>query len=83
MSGCMFQKANINGHEDHLITFDQAQVTSTQQDYHNSVLNNGLYSAQTVGAESDMTRAQHKLDIDERDYDQYRSASGQDSVPGE
>jgi hypothetical protein len=80
MSGCMFRQANIDGHEDHLLSYDRSDVDSTQKVYRDSVLANGQYSSESEKAGSDMKDAQHKLDIDQRDYDQYRSASGQSAV---
>jgi len=77
----MFRQLNIDNHEDRLISFDQAQVKSTQQDYRDSVYENGLYSAQTVQAGTNMSSAENKLLSDQRDYDQYLSASGQSTVP--
>jgi len=80
-SGCLFRRAAIDGHENRLISFDEAQVDTTRQGYQASVIENGLYSARTVQAGTDMNDAQQKLSTDQRDYDQYLSASGQTPVP--
>jgi len=80
-SGCLFRQANIDRHEDHLLSYDQADVRSTQEDYRASVIENGQYSARTVKAETDLNDAQHKLVTDRREYDEYLSASGQSTEP--
>jgi hypothetical protein len=77
LSGCLFRQANIDNHEDHLLSYDQTEVESAEQAYRASVLVNGQYSAQTVQAGTDQKDAQHKLVTDQRGYDEYRSASGQ------
>lgn len=81
MSGCMFRQANIDAHEDHILSYDQGDVDSTQKVYRASVLANGQHSPEAEAAGGNMKDAQHKLDLDQRDYDQYRSASGQSEAP--
>jgi len=80
-SGCMFQKANINNHEERLLSYDRADVTNTQDAYRASVVQNGAYSARTVQAMTDVNQAQHKLSTDQRDFRDYLSASGQTTEP--
>jgi len=80
-SGCLFRQSYIDHHEDQLLSYDQAGVESTQEEYRASVLVNGQYSARTVKAGTDLNDAQLKRVADQSDYNEYRSASGQSSAP--
>jgi hypothetical protein len=82
-SGCSYRQAYINDQEEHLMSDDKAEVFSTQDTYDASVLASGLYSGETKTAGTDLFDAKRKLEIDQRQFDNYMSASGQSSVPRE
>src|ERR1700690_3816876 len=76
-SGCSFRQSYINGQENHLISNDHADVDSSQEGYRASVQDSGLDSERSMKARSDLNDARQKLTTDQRQYDDYRSASGQ------
>ena len=80
-SGCLFRRSNIDGLEEHQLSYDRAEVDSTQKGYRDSVDENGPYSGQAMKAGTDLNDAQQKLRTDQRQYDDYLSASGQSAEP--
>src|SRR5579863_9414870 len=82
-SGCSFRQGYIDDQEDLQLSKDHSAVDSTQQGYEASLLESGLYSGETRTASSDLHDAERKLEIDQRQSDNYQSASGQSSEPRE
>ena len=77
VSGCAFRQGYIDNQEDALLSNDHAAVSRGQRTYDTSVIENGLYSGQTKAAATELDDTRHKLVIDQRQFDDYKSASGQ------
>src|ERR1035438_7017052 len=82
-AGCMFSRTGIDRQMNQQLTNDRAEVNTTREDYHDSVLESGLYSGESKTALDNMGSAQRKLAVDRKQFDDYNSASGQSSVPRE
>ena len=81
--GCMFRQAGINQKMEQQLATDRADVKSSEQEVHASVLESGRLSDETRTATHNRDRAQRQLEIDQRQFDNYKSASGQSHEPRE
>jgi len=82
-TGCSYRQAYIDGQEDHQLSNDHAGVDSAEQEVRSSLNESGPDSERTMNARTDFDDAQRKVIRDQRQYDNYLSASGQSSVPRE
>ena len=81
--GCMFRQAGINRAMEQQLADDRSDAANAQQGYNASVEASGRESGQTKTATRNMNSAQRKLEADQRQFDNFKSASGQSADPRE
>jgi len=82
-TGCSYRQGVVNGQAEHLLRDDHTDLDNTRRDYRYSVNESGMDSEASQTMMMSVQTAERKLEVDQRQFDNYKSASGQSSVPRE